>query len=73
MHFNPILNDLLEKHCYMTLSQYDTELIFGFTSQQMAILASKLVLERILDIITSIYVNILTFKGVCPFIYVLQI
>ena len=34
----------------MTLGQYDPELIFGFTSQQMAMLASKLVSDRILDI-----------------------
>ena len=70
--FNPIPHDLLERRCYMTLGQYDPELIFGFTSQQMAMLASKLVSDRILDILTSIYINISTFKGVCPSIYVLQ-
>ena len=69
---NPIPHDLLERRCYMTLGQYDPELIFGFTSQQMAMLASKLVSDRILDILTSIYINISTFKGVCPSIYVLQ-
>ena len=56
----------------MTLGQYDPELIFCVTSQQMAMLASKLVSDRILDILTSIYINISTFKGVCPSIYVLQ-
>ena len=69
---NPIPHDLLERRCYMTLGQYDPELIFGFTSQQMAMLASKLVSDRILDILTSIYINISTFKGVCPSIHVLQ-
>ena len=49
----------------MTLGQYDPELIFGFTSQQMAMLASKLVSDRILDILTSIYINISTLIGVC--------
>ena len=69
---NPIPHDLLERRCYMTLGQYDPELIFGFTSQQLAMLASKLVSDRILDILTSIYINISTFKGVCPSIHVLQ-
>ena len=69
---NPIPHDLLERRCYMTLGQYDPELIFGFISQQMAMLASKLVSDRILDILTSIYINISTFKGLCPSIYVLQ-
>ena len=69
---NTIPHDLLERRYYMTLGQYDPELIFGFTSQQMAMLASKLVSDRILDILTSIYINISTFKGVCPSIYVLQ-
>ena len=50
----------------MTLGQYDPELIFGFTSQQMAMLASKLVSDRILDILTSIYINISTFNSVRP-------
>ena len=70
--FNPIPHDLCERRCYMTLGQYDPELIFCVTSQQMAMLASKLVSDRILDILTSIYINISTFKGVCPSIYVLQ-
>ena len=47
---NPIPHELLERRCYMTPGQYDPELIFGFTSQQMAMLASKLVLDIILDI-----------------------
>ena len=69
---NPIPHDILERRCYMTLGQYDPELTFGFTSQQMAMLASKLVSDKILDILTSIYINISTFKGVCPSIHVLQ-
>ena len=69
---NPIPHDLLERRCYMTLGQYDPELIFGFTSQQLAMLASKLVSGRILNILTSIYINISTFKGLCSSIHVLQ-
>ena len=56
----------------MTLGQYDPELIFCVTSQQMAMLASKLVSDRILDILTSIYINISTFKWVSPSNYILQ-
>ena len=70
--FNPIPHDLCERRCYMTLGQYDPELIFCVTSQQMAMLASKLVSDRILDILTSIFINISTFKGIYPSIYVLQ-
>ena len=56
----------------MTLGQYDPELIFGFKSQQMAMLSSKLVSDWILDILTSIYINISTLEGVCSSFYVFE-
>ena len=42
---------------------YGPDLIFGFISQQIVMLAFKLVPHSTLEIKTSIYVTISTFKG----------